>query len=132
MADANRFVPEHRRTTYKGKNLFKGDELRRRREEQQVEIRKQKRDENLAKRRNLNAVVATTDASMESDTDEDSIAGDERVLPLFWVNFLTRSGEKSCQDWCRLSIRIISMTNFPPPCNSESFFQRRKIHLLTK
>ena len=79
MSDNTRFVPEHRRTTYKGKNLFKGDELRRRREEQQVEIRKQKRDENLAKRRNLNAIVATTDASMESDTDEDSSSIDERV-----------------------------------------------------
>ena len=46
MADTTRYVPEHRRQTYKGKNLFKGDELRRRREEQQVEIRKLKKDEN--------------------------------------------------------------------------------------
>jgi hypothetical protein len=76
MADTTRFVPEHRRQTYKGKNLFKGDELRRRREEQQVEIRKQKKDENLAKRRNLTAV----DMSMESDTDEDATVTDDKVL----------------------------------------------------
>ena len=76
MADTTRFVPEHRRQTYKGKNLFKGDELRRRREEQQVEIRKQKKDENLAKRRNLTAV----DMSMESDTDEDATVTDEKVF----------------------------------------------------
>jgi importin subunit alpha-1 len=44
---ADRYIPEHRRTT------FKADELRRRREEQQVEIRKQKREENLAKRRGI-------------------------------------------------------------------------------
>ena len=46
---ADRYIPEHRRTTFKAKNLLKPDELRRRREEQQVEIRKQKREENLAK-----------------------------------------------------------------------------------
>lgn len=78
MADSTRFVPEHRRQTYKGKNLFKGDELRRRREEQQVEIRKQKKDENLAKRRNLATMVA--DTSMESDTDEDISSTDEKVV----------------------------------------------------
>jgi hypothetical protein len=79
MADTTRFVPEHRRQTYKGKNLFKGDELRRRREEQQIEIRKQKKDENLAKRRNLTVAVLGADASMESDTDEDVGASDEKV-----------------------------------------------------
>ncbi|KAF2156558.1 ARM repeat-containing protein [Myriangium duriaei CBS 260.36] len=50
---ADRYIPEHRRTTFKAKNTFKPDELRRRREEQQVEIRKQKREENLAKRRGI-------------------------------------------------------------------------------
>lgn len=83
MADATKYVPEHRRQTYKGKNLFKGDELRRRREEQQVEIRKQKKDENLAKRRNLAIVV--NDTSMESDTDEDISAGDDKVFTLIRV-----------------------------------------------
>ncbi|KAH0844392.1 hypothetical protein AYO21_00861 [Fonsecaea monophora] len=50
---AERYIPEHRRTQYKAKNSFKPDELRRRREEQQVEIRRQKREENLAKRRGV-------------------------------------------------------------------------------
>ena len=50
---ADRFIPEHRRTQFKAKGTFKADELRRRREEQQVEIRKQKREENLAKRRGI-------------------------------------------------------------------------------
>src|SRR5271154_6184987 len=77
MADTTRYVPEHRRQTYKGKNLFKGDELRRRREEQQVEIRKQKKEENLAKRRNL--AIVGNDTSMESDTDEDISGADEKV-----------------------------------------------------
>lgn len=39
---------------YKNKSgAYKADELRRRREEQQVEIRRQKREENISKRRNL-------------------------------------------------------------------------------
>lgn len=45
-----------RRANFKNKGLFKGDELRRRREEQQVEIRKQKREENLSKRRNMDNI----------------------------------------------------------------------------
>lgn len=40
-------------TAYKGKSGLKTDELRRRREEQQVEIRRQKREENISKRRNF-------------------------------------------------------------------------------
>jgi Importin beta binding domain len=83
MADTTRFVPEHRRQAHKGKNLFKGDELRRRREEQQVEIRKQKKEENIAKRRNLFSVNA--DAPMESDTDEDTSTDGEKVCILAFL-----------------------------------------------
>jgi hypothetical protein len=90
MADeSNRYVPEHRRQAYKGKNLFRGDELRRRREEQQVEIRKQKKDENLAKRRNL--AIALPEAAMESDTDEEAVSLDEKVRLLLAGNFADTS-----------------------------------------
>lgn len=50
---SERYIPEHRRTNFKAKQAFKPEELRRRREEQQVEIRKNKREENLAKRRGI-------------------------------------------------------------------------------
>lgn len=40
-------------TAYKAKGALKQDDLRRRREEQQVEIRRQKREENISKRRNF-------------------------------------------------------------------------------
>ncbi|KAI9671493.1 MAG: Importin alpha subunit (Karyopherin alpha subunit) (Serine-rich RNA polymerase I suppressor protein) [Caeruleum heppii] len=50
---AERYIPEHRRTQFKAKGTFKPEELRRRREEQQVEIRRAKREENLAKRRGI-------------------------------------------------------------------------------
>jgi hypothetical protein len=61
-----------RQDSYKNKGQFKSDELRRRREEAQVEIRKQKRDESMAKRRNLNAVP---DASGGETDDEELLAG---------------------------------------------------------
>jgi len=83
--DSTRYVPERRRETYKGKNLFKGDELRRRREEQQVEIRKQKKDDNLAKKRNLQGALTRVDMSMESDTDEEYSGGDDKVSPILVI-----------------------------------------------
>lgn len=59
-----------RQEAFKNKSQFKTDELRRRREEAQVEIRKQKRDESMAKRRNLN--LASTLSGGETD-DEDVV-----------------------------------------------------------
>lgn len=64
---SDRYIPEHRRN-FKAKGTFKPDELRRRREEQQVEIRKQKREENLAKRRNM---AATSPAPGTVDSDDE-------------------------------------------------------------
>jgi importin subunit alpha-6/7 len=74
MSDTNRYIPEHRRHQHKGKNQFRGDELRRRREDQQVEIRKLKKEENLAKRRNLDTKVKEWDGVLgdTSESDEDS------------------------------------------------------------
>jgi len=67
---AERYIPEHRRTNFKAKSTFKPDELRRRREEQQVEIRKQKREENLAKRRGIGAPLgASLGAAPDSDDE---------------------------------------------------------------
>ncbi|CAG8443417.1 8315_t:CDS:1 [Ambispora gerdemannii] len=56
-------VPDHRKNTFKAKGIFKADELRRRREEQQVEIRRKHREESLAKRRNLNIAGAVASDS---------------------------------------------------------------------
>jgi importin subunit alpha-1 len=67
---ADRYIPEHRRTTFKAKGVFKQDELRRRREEQQVEIRKAKREENLAKRRGITG-RDTPGASLGAAPDSD-------------------------------------------------------------
>lgn len=85
---AERFIPEHRRTQFKAKNTFKPDELRRRREEQQVEIRKAKREENLAKRRGIagrdgtqtSAPGASLGASIDSDDEGGTIESQVRKL----------------------------------------------------
>ena len=76
---SERFIPEHRRTQFKAKNTFKPDELRRRREEQQVEIRKAKREENLAKRRGIagrdGSQMAAPGASLGASIDSDDEGG---------------------------------------------------------
>ncbi|KAJ5178347.1 uncharacterized protein N7500_001046 [Penicillium coprophilum] len=81
---AERYIPEHRRTQFKAKNQFKPDELRRRREEQQVEIRKAKRDENLAKRRGIQTQdgrigVGGMAAATESDDEASAIESELNV-----------------------------------------------------
>jgi importin subunit alpha-6/7 len=69
---ADRYIPEHRRTQFKAKNTFKPEELRRRREEQQVEIRKAKREENLAKRRGIGADRPGASLGAAPDSDDDT------------------------------------------------------------
>jgi len=75
---AERYIPEHRRTQFKAKGQFKPDELRRRREEQQVEIRRAKREEGLAKRRGIataDGVTAAPGASLGAAPDSDDEDG---------------------------------------------------------
>ncbi|CAL9738543.1 importin subunit alpha [Monosporozyma servazzii] len=67
---SNKFVPEYRRTNFKNKGRFTADELRRRRDTQQVELRKAKRDEALAKRRNFNTVPDGVDSEDEDETTQ--------------------------------------------------------------
>ncbi|KAL4968395.1 karyopherin alpha [Aspergillus stella-maris] len=81
---SDRYIPEHRRTQYKARNQFRPDELRRRREEQQVEIRKQKREENLAKRRGIQTRdggigVGGGMAAAESDDEASAIESELNV-----------------------------------------------------
>ncbi|KAL2862756.1 karyopherin alpha [Aspergillus lucknowensis] len=81
---AERYIPEHRRTQYKARNQFRPDELRRRREEQQVEIRKQKREDNLAKRRGIQTRdggigVGGGLAAAESDDEASAIESELNV-----------------------------------------------------
>ncbi|EEB87432.1 hypothetical protein MPER_15212, partial [Moniliophthora perniciosa FA553] len=66
--DSESRTTKARREAYKAKGALKQDDLRRRREEQQVEIRRQKREENISKRRNFLP-------SAGADSDEEVISG---------------------------------------------------------
>ena len=72
---ADKYIPEHRRTTFKAKSAFTPDELRRRREEQQVEIRRAKREEKLAKRRGIGGGADRPGASLGAAPDSDDEGG---------------------------------------------------------
>ena len=76
---ADRFIPPHRRNQFKASGTFKPEELRRRREEQQVEIRKARREENLAKRRGITAKdgsqTSAPGASLGASVDSDDEGG---------------------------------------------------------
>lgn len=74
-SSTNKFVPEYRRTNFKNKGRFSADELRRRRDTQQVELRKAKRDEVLAKRRNFVPPVSGEDSE---DEDGNSSNADQQ------------------------------------------------------
>ncbi|KAJ1647449.1 Importin subunit alpha-1 [Coemansia asiatica] len=74
-------IPEHRRNAYKNKGTFQADEIRRRREEQTVEIRRQKRDESLAKKRNFN--LPADNASDSEGEDERAAATNDQLQEQF-------------------------------------------------
>lgn len=63
---------DQRKNKYKNKDAFQSDQVRSRRQKQTVEIRKQKREENLSKRRNMdlsNAVMAESDEEIELENE---------------------------------------------------------------
>jgi importin subunit alpha-1 len=76
-ADSSRYVPDYRKANFKNKNRFQQDEVRRRRETQQVELRKQKREDMLSKRRNFNTVDGTTISGLPESDDEDGNSTDD-------------------------------------------------------
>ncbi len=82
---AERYIPEHRRTQFKAKSTFKPEELRRRREEAQVEIRKAKREENLAKRRGIGTGENRPGASLGAapDSDDENPPSESQVCSFF-------------------------------------------------
>jgi hypothetical protein len=91
---AERYIPEHRRTQFKARNQFRPDELRRRREEQQVEIRKQKREENMAKRRGVQTSdggigVGGSGMAAATESDDEASAIESEVSFLLLLFFLT-------------------------------------------
>ncbi|GAW06070.1 karyopherin alpha [Lentinula edodes] len=81
--DSESRTTKARKEAYKAKGALKQDDLRRRREEQQVEIRRQKREENISKRRNfLPSTGADSDEEVISGNWEDPLA-DEMIGGVF-------------------------------------------------
>jgi hypothetical protein len=62
-----------RKSNFKNKDAFGSDQVRNRRQKHTVEIRKQKREENLTKRRNMNLPSASMSDSEEDIEVEDDI-----------------------------------------------------------
>ncbi|KAL3897283.1 MAG: hypothetical protein SGCHY_003528 [Lobulomycetales sp.] len=60
-------VPGHRMAAFKNRGNMQQDELRRRREDVAVEIRKAKREESLAKRRNMTVGASAADSDEEEN-----------------------------------------------------------------
>lgn len=74
---------------YKNKSSLRADDLRRRREEQQVEIRRQKREENVTKRRNLD--LAEGPESDDEGSNGVSVLNGDFVPPLIVNAVATRN-----------------------------------------
>ena len=126
---AERYIPDHRRTQFKAKNTFKPEELRRRREEQAVEIRKAKREENLAKRRGItardgsqtSAPGAALGASIDSDDEGGSIESQVRLT--------ARNSSCSCSGMLAVLLDMSSMRE--PSCLPSILVLIRAKSLLT-
>ncbi|KAG5221619.1 Importin [Salix suchowensis] len=73
----------HRYTAYKNKGGLKQDDLRRRREEQQVEIRRQKREENISKRRNFLPSAGADSDEEVGEVDFCAQLADEMISGVF-------------------------------------------------
>ncbi|GAA99956.1 hypothetical protein E5Q_06659 [Mixia osmundae IAM 14324] len=107
-------MAEARRSGFKGKGLFKQDELRRRREEQQVEIRKQKREESVAKRRNLQApssLAGSDDA--DSDDETGTSAAETQQLPQMMAGVFSDSVDAQLDATTKFR-KLLSKERNPP------------------
>ena len=116
MTESARYIPDRRRDAYKNKSIFRQDELRRRREEQQVEIRKQKREDNLAKRRNLIAGEYDSGNLSDDDLDDDSGAlssGRMENFPQLVQGVLSQNADDQLLATTRIR-KLLSKENNPP------------------
>jgi hypothetical protein len=116
---AERYIPEHRRTQFKAKNTFKPEELRRRREEQQVEIRKAKREENLAKRRGIGTGENRPGASLGAapDSDDDTAPTESQVCVSLFLDPLPLSNPPVLLVVCANPVAFASPRFSRPACD---------------
>ena len=78
MMSNNQKPFEDRMQSFKSRGQMKPDEIRRRRDDVTIEIRKQKREESLAKRRNFTpAMSAGADQDLSDDSDQELVINDQ-------------------------------------------------------
>lgn len=110
---------------YKNKGVLKQDDLRRRREEQQVEIRRQKREENISKRRIfLPASGADSDDEVGSSNFEQSVSRNDNNLVDGALHLTAQSFSKKWSPLYSPMTPSVSLTRRPSFAN---FFLRKRI-----
>ncbi|GME86482.1 unnamed protein product [[Candida] boidinii] len=121
---SSRYVPDYRKANFKNKNRFQQDEVRRRRETQQVELRKQKREELLTKRRNFTDTSTNTESNTFNDSeneDEEEDANTESIfynqlqeeLPKMMNDVLSNDLERQIESTIKFR-QILSKEHNPP------------------
>ncbi|KAF9978124.1 Importin alpha subunit (Karyopherin alpha subunit) (Serine-rich RNA polymerase I suppressor protein) [Actinomortierella ambigua] len=104
-------IPEHRKQNYKSRNALRPDELRRNRNELNVELRKQKREENLTKRRNM-AIAAESEESEDESASAANIQFHEQ-LPAMIAGVMSENVEDQLQATTRFR-KLLSKERNPP------------------
>lgn len=108
--DTARFVPEYRREGYKNKDRFNPGEVRRRRDQFQVKLRKQRQYELLEKRRRTESAGSgsNNDSSHYDSEDNSSSSTEELQVELNdWGNTLVKSNDLQEQLGVLVKIRNI-------------------------
>jgi len=104
-------APEWRKNAYKNRGSMQQEDMRRRREEASIEIRKSKREESLAKRRNFANVAA-----IESDEEDVAPAGQQKLsdqLPAMCAGVFSDNPEE--QLICTMKFRRLLSKEYHPP-----------------
>lgn len=101
---------DHRKNNFKGKANFSAQELRRRREQEQVEIRKQKREESIAKRRNFQPVEDELESEEEGETPGGSL---HETLPNMLAGIMSDKPETQLDATMKFR-KLLSKEKNPP------------------